>query len=120
MHWLLNAYVRRYHRHCHSSGHLWQGRFKAFPIEEDWLAFVQQPLTAGELQQVRRMPLFRSRFRGFRISHLSGRISSGRNAGVLHSETMFLPAAIYRYVLFQTCDAKNDPSLEGHAGGKFG
>jgi putative transposase len=35
MHWLLNAYVRRYHQHYHSSGHLWQGRFRAFPIAED-------------------------------------------------------------------------------------
>ncbi|MEK7760738.1 MAG: transposase [Nitrospirota bacterium] len=35
MHWLLTAHVRRYHRWHHSSGHLWQGRFKAFPIEQD-------------------------------------------------------------------------------------
>ena len=35
MQWLLTAHVRRYHRHYHSSGHVWQGRFKAFPIEED-------------------------------------------------------------------------------------
>src|SRR3954451_10200613 len=35
MHWLLNAHVRRYHQHYHGSGHIWQGRFKAFPIEAD-------------------------------------------------------------------------------------
>lgn len=35
MHWVLNAYVRRYHQDYQSSGHLWQGRFKAFPIEQD-------------------------------------------------------------------------------------
>jgi putative transposase len=35
MHWLLNTHVRRYHRHHRSSGHLWQGRFKAFAIEHD-------------------------------------------------------------------------------------
>src|SRR5438876_11063830 len=35
MHWVLNTHVRRYHKHYHSSGHIWQGRFKAFPIEED-------------------------------------------------------------------------------------
>lgn len=35
MHWLQNTHVRRYHKHHGSSGHLWQGRFKAFPIEED-------------------------------------------------------------------------------------
>ena len=35
MQWLLTLHVRRYHRHYHSSGHVWQGRFKAFPIEGD-------------------------------------------------------------------------------------
>src|SRR5271155_61833 len=35
LHWLLNANVRRYHQHYHSSGHLWQGRSKTFPIEAD-------------------------------------------------------------------------------------
>jgi REP-associated tyrosine transposase len=29
MHWLMTAHVRRYHQHYHSSGHVWQGRFKA-------------------------------------------------------------------------------------------
>ncbi len=33
--WLLTSHVRRYHRRYRSSGHVWQGRFKAFPIEED-------------------------------------------------------------------------------------
>ncbi|MEX0676851.1 MAG: transposase [Pirellulales bacterium] len=35
MQWLLTSHVRRYHRHHHGSGHVWQGRFKAFPIEQD-------------------------------------------------------------------------------------
>jgi len=35
MQWLLTAHVRRYHKHYASSGHVWQGRFKAFPIEDD-------------------------------------------------------------------------------------
>src|ERR1019366_3342156 len=35
MAWLLTAHVRRYHQHYHSSEHVWQGRFKSFPIEED-------------------------------------------------------------------------------------
>jgi putative transposase len=29
--WLLTAHVRRYHRHYHSSGHVYQGRFRSFP-----------------------------------------------------------------------------------------
>lgn len=35
MHWVLTAHVRRYLRHYHSIGHVWQGRFKAFPVQED-------------------------------------------------------------------------------------
>lgn len=35
MQWLMTCHVRRYHRHYHSSGHVWQGRFKAFPIQQD-------------------------------------------------------------------------------------
>jgi putative transposase len=35
MQWLLTSHVRRYHRHYGGSGHVWQGRFKAFPIQRD-------------------------------------------------------------------------------------
>src|SRR5208282_2942358 len=35
MMWLLTAHVRRYHQHYHGSGHVWQGRFRSFPIQED-------------------------------------------------------------------------------------
>ena len=35
MHWLQNTHVRRYHRHYHGSGHVWQGRFKSFPVQGD-------------------------------------------------------------------------------------
>ena len=35
MQWWLTSHVRRYHRHYHSSGHIWQGRFKSFPIQHD-------------------------------------------------------------------------------------
>ncbi len=33
--WLMTAQVRRHHRRHGSDGHLWQGRFKAFPIQRD-------------------------------------------------------------------------------------
>jgi REP-associated tyrosine transposase len=32
---LLTAHVRRHHRRHRTDGHLWQGRFKAFPIQKD-------------------------------------------------------------------------------------
>ena len=53
MHWLLTAHVRRYQRHYHATGHVWQGRFKAFPIPDDdhllvVLRYVERnPLHAG-------------------------------------------------------------------------
>ena len=53
MQWLMTAHVRRYHRHYQSSGHVWQGRFKSFPIQRDEhlitvLRYVRQnPLRAG-------------------------------------------------------------------------
>ena len=33
--WWMTSHVRRYHRHYRSSGHIWQGRFKSFPIQQD-------------------------------------------------------------------------------------
>jgi putative transposase len=53
MQWLLTAHVRRYHRHYRSGGHVWQGRFKAFPIQQDEhlltvLRYIERnPLRAG-------------------------------------------------------------------------
>ncbi len=35
MQWLLTAHLGRYHRHYQGSGHVWQGRFKGFPIQQD-------------------------------------------------------------------------------------
>lgn len=35
MQWLMTSHVRRHHRHYGTNGHIWQGRFKAFPIEQD-------------------------------------------------------------------------------------
>ncbi len=35
MQWFMTTHVRRYHRHYRTSGHLWQGRYKSFGIEDD-------------------------------------------------------------------------------------
>jgi putative transposase len=62
MHWLLNTHVPRYHQHYHSSGHVWQGRFKAFPIEQDEhlltvLRYVERnPLRAGLVRRAELWP----------------------------------------------------------------
>jgi len=53
MQWLLTTQVRRHHRRHGTDGHLWQGRFKAFPIQRDEhllsvLRYVERnPLRAG-------------------------------------------------------------------------
>jgi putative transposase len=59
MQWLLTSHVRRYHKHYGSSGHIWQGRFKSFPVERDEhlmtvLRYVlQNPIRAGLSSTVR-------------------------------------------------------------------
>ena len=35
MHWLLTSHVRRHHKRYDTDGHIWQGRFKAPPIQQD-------------------------------------------------------------------------------------
>ena len=53
MQWLMTTHVRRYLSHYHHSGHVWQGRFKSFPIQDDGhlltvLRYVERnPLRAG-------------------------------------------------------------------------
>jgi putative transposase len=57
MHWLLTTHVRRYLRHYRSSGHVWQGRFKAFATQEDEhllvvLRYIERnPLRAGLVER---------------------------------------------------------------------
>jgi len=57
MHWLLTTHVRRYLGHYRHSGHVWQGRFKAFPIQEDEhlltvIRYVERnPLRAGLVER---------------------------------------------------------------------
>lgn len=55
MHWLLNAHVHRYHRHYALTGlgHLYQDRYKSFPIQDERYLFTvmryveANPLRAG-------------------------------------------------------------------------
>lgn len=57
MMWLLTAHVRRYHQHYHSSGHVYQGRFRSFAIQEDEhllvvLRYIERnPVRAGLVQR---------------------------------------------------------------------
>ncbi len=57
MQWLMTAHVRRYHSHYQTTGHVWQGRFKTFPVKADdhllvVLRYVERnPLQARLVQQ---------------------------------------------------------------------
>ncbi len=35
MQWLMTSHVRRHHKRHGTAGHLWQGRFKCFPVQSD-------------------------------------------------------------------------------------
>ena len=62
MQWLMTTQVRRHHRRHGSDGHLWQGRFKAFPIQRDAhllsvLRYVERnPLRAGLVARAESWP----------------------------------------------------------------
>lgn len=62
MQWLMTSHVRRHHRHYDSDGHIWQGRFKAFPIQSDEhlltvLRYVERnPLRAKLVERAEQWP----------------------------------------------------------------
>ncbi|MGO9599147.1 MAG: transposase [Isosphaeraceae bacterium] len=62
MHWLMTTHVRRYQRHYHSSGHIWQGRYKCFPVQEDEhllivLRYIERnPLRAALVERAEHWP----------------------------------------------------------------
>jgi putative transposase len=57
MHWLLTTHACRYQKQYRSTGHVWHGRFKVFPIQEDdhlltVLRYIERnPLRAGMVPQ---------------------------------------------------------------------
>jgi len=80
--WLLTAQVRRYHRRYRSTGHVWQGRFKAFPVEND-----AHLLTV--LRYVERNPLRARLVR--RAENWAWSSLSRPRAGFLHESPVPLP-----------------------------
>jgi putative transposase len=62
MHWLWTAHVRSYRKQYRGSGHIWQGRFKAFPVQEDdhlltVLRYIEcNPLRAGLVNRAEEWP----------------------------------------------------------------
>lgn len=72
MQWWMTSHVRRYHRHYRSHGHVWQGRFKSFPIQQDGhllttLRYVlRNPVRAGLVEHAIDWP-----WPSLRLPHLS-------------------------------------------------
>jgi putative transposase len=62
MQWWLTSHVRRYHTQYGGSGHVWQGRFKSFPIQQDdhLLAvlryILRNPVRAGLVARAEQWP----------------------------------------------------------------
>lgn len=62
MQWLMTSHVRRYHQHYKTSGHVWQGRFKSFIVQEDaylltLLRYVEgNPVRAGLVKSAKDWP----------------------------------------------------------------
>lgn len=62
MQWWMTSHVRRYHRHYRSHGHVWQGRFKSFPIQQDghFLTVLRyalrNPVRAGLVERLTQWP----------------------------------------------------------------
>lgn len=62
MQWLMTSHVHRYHRHYGTSGHIWQGRFKSFIVQQDdhllaAMRYVEgNPVRAGMVPSARQWP----------------------------------------------------------------
>jgi putative transposase len=62
MQWLMTTHVTRYLKHYGHSGHIWQGRFKAFPTQDDdhlitVVRYVERnPLRAGLVARAEEWP----------------------------------------------------------------
>lgn len=76
MQWLMTAHVRRYHRHYSTHGHVWQGRYKSFLIQQDKhlitvLRYVEgNPIRAGLVNQAGDWPWSSHKERVDTKSHL--------------------------------------------------
>jgi len=87
--WLTHTHTQRWHAHYHTSGtgHLYQGRFKSFPIEEDdhlytVLRYVERnPLRANLVAQAEH----------WRWSSLHQRVGKGPLRSLLHPWPVPLP-----------------------------
>jgi putative transposase len=85
MQWWMTSHVRRYHEHYRSHGHLWEGRFKSFPIQQDDHLLIviryilRNPVRAGLANQVLDWP-----WTSLRFSHVSDPIPVETPSDWLH------------------------------------
>ena len=71
MQWWMTSHARRYHRHYRIHGHVWHGRFKSFPLQQDGhlltaLRYVlRNPARTGLVEQAVQWP-----WSSLRVPHL--------------------------------------------------
>ena len=76
----MTSHVRRYHRYYRSHGHVWQGRFKSFLIQQDGHLFtvlryvLYNPVRARFVQQADEWP-----WSSLRYPHLVAPLSASRS-----------------------------------------
>ncbi|HMO14567.1 MAG TPA: transposase [Pirellulaceae bacterium] len=93
MQWPMTSHVRRYHRHYKGSGHVWQGRFKAFPVQSD--DHYLTVLSYVERSQLRANMVERSQ--DWERSSLKPTVQSGPD-GLLCDGPILKPAQATRHV----------------------
>jgi putative transposase len=94
MHWVLTTHAQR-HRSSHvTTGHIWQGRYKSFPIQTD--GHLLRVLRYVERNPVRAGLVVSSR--DWRWSSLSERSTSCERTGLLTDAPVSLPAPWIHWV----------------------
>jgi len=93
MQWMMTSHVRKYHRHYGGSGHVWQGRYKSFMVQED--SHLQMVMRYIEGNPVRaRMTASAKEWKW--SSHRE--VAGGRNGGLIDRAPIDLPEEWTRYV----------------------
>lgn len=125
MQWVTTCHVRRYHRHYKGSGHVWQGRYKAFVAQDTTylltlLRYVERnPVRAGLAVRAEDWPWSSAEFAGsgsFSAGSMAEKVPdplNGADAGSMGSAGSKGSGTIYAQTaarkLSQTPPPKNEP-----------
>ena len=108
MQWWMTSHVRRYHQHYRSTGHVWQGRYKSFPIQQDGhlltaIRYVlRNPVRAGLVEHAMDWP-----WTSLRFPHLSDPLPIEIPAG--WTEWIDQPLFDHELVTLRMCVNRQQP-----------